>query len=449
MRKYLAFILLGFCGVAQAQTLSDSTTTTSQSDDLFDMSLEELLQLDLVDRNFYLYGYINSNLQKTFDYPMRAEDGLMKRVSDPLEWTPIKNFHIYGKGNFSRRISYLFNLAGNDDLIEIRNAWGNFAIKEAFQIRVGKMYRKFGLYNERLDQIPTFIGIEAPEMLDADHLFLTRTTNAMIHGEFVNSKRSISYALMTDNGEGGPQKSAFPLGWDLRYKSFTKSFIVGTSGYTSSLGTTKTTSTVSLGEGSPKGGILPWMRGDKFTVAGVFIEKQIGKVLIQSEYYNAAHNAERDPEGVLTVIENADVNSTQRNRFLKSNENLPNDALTTDDVQTSVRYNVQTWYIRLGYNVQTEIGQFVPYLFLDWMSHPESIQNKDFGGDEESGLADDGIFWKPSAGLVYRPMPNVAIKLDGSCHIQQYMGKNITYPELRLDFSFAFSNNTLAKALGN
>jgi hypothetical protein len=81
------------------------------------------------------------------------------------------------------------------------------------------------------------------------------------------------------------------------------------------------------------------------------------------------------------------------------------------------------------------------------MSHPEAIQNKKYGGDDEAGLADDGIFWKPSAGLVYRPLPNVAIKFDGSYHTQQYMGKNVSYPELRLDFSFAFSNNQIEKAL--
>jgi len=106
----------------------------------------------------------------------------------------------------SRRVSYLFNLAANDDLLEIRNAWGNFAIWEAFQVRVGKMYRKFGLYNERLDQISTFIGIEAPEMLDADHLFL-QATMAMVHGQVQNPKRVISYALMTDNGEASPKKA--------------------------------------------------------------------------------------------------------------------------------------------------------------------------------------------------------------------------------------------------
>lgn len=445
MKKYIAVILVCLCSVAQAQV--DSAAVNDG--DLFDMSLEELLKLDLVDRNFYLYGYINSNLQKTFDYPTTSGDGLVRRVSDPLEWTPIRNFHIYGKGNFSQRISYLFNLAGTEDLIEIRNAWGNFAVKEALQIRVGKMYRKFGLYNERLDQIPTFIGIEAPEMLDSDHLFLTRTTSAMLHGQFVNPKRIISYAIMTDNGEGGPQKGVVPVGWDLRYKSFTKSFIVGLSGYSSSISDSKTTSTVALGEGSPKGGILPWMRGDRFSVVGAFLEKQIGKLLIQSEYYNASHHAQRDQEAVLTVIQNANINENQRNRFVKANINQPNENLKADDIISDIKYNVQTWYIRLGYNIQTKVGQFLPYVFLDWMSHPEAIQSKDYGGDEEAGLADNGIFWKPSAGLVYRPLPNVAIKLDGSYHIQEYMGKKIAYPEVRLDFSFAFSNNMIEKALGN
>jgi hypothetical protein len=445
MRKYLVLMCACFCGVLQAQT----ELNVAKNDDLFDLSLEELLQLDVVDRNFYLYGYINSNLQKTWNYPGRNDDGTLSRVSDPLEWTPIRNFHIYGKGNLSQKISYLFNLAGSQNMLEIRNAWGNFAIKEAFQVRVGKMYRKFGLYNERLDQIPTFIGIEPPEMLDSDHLFLMRTTMAMVHGQFENSKRVISYALMSDNGEAGATKGVLPMGWDIRYKSFVNSFIVGFSGYASSVNSTKTTSTVALGEGPPQGGILPWMDGDRFVVAGVFLEKQIGKLLIQSEYYHAAHDALRNPEAVLNLVQNAGINDAQRERFLISDSDDPNNELTTDDVRTVAKYNVHTWYIRLGYNIQSNVGQFVPYVFLDWMKHPEAIQNKDFGGDEEAGLSDDGIFWKPSAGLVYRPIPNVAIKLDGSYHMQKMNGQNVAYPELRLDFSFAFSNNQIEKALGN
>lgn len=446
MKQIFSVILLltSFCAFAQ----SDSTNVSS-SDDLFDMSLEDLLQIDVVDKEFYLYGYINSNFQKTFAYPSVAPDGTTERSDDPYEWDPVRNFHIYGKGNLTSKIGYLFNIAGSDDAIEIRNAWGNFAIRDAFQIRVGKMYRKFGLYNERLDQIPTFIGIEAPEMLDTDHLFLTRTTSFMVHGNFQNSRRVISYALMTDNGEGGAQKGVMSAGWDVRYKSFINSLIIGGSGYLSSLSDDKTGSTVEFGTGSPRGGILPWMTGDRFVVAGVFLEKQVGNLLIQSEFYNSHHEAVRNPESVLTLINEGGINETQRARFLRSNLDQPNDALSVDDVRTSTSFSVQTWYIRLGYNIQSSVGQFVPYVFLDWMSHPEVIQNKTFGGDDESGLADDGKFWKPSAGLVYRPAPSVAIKLDGSYHVQEFNGKNVAYPEIRIDFSFAFSNNQLGNLIGN
>jgi hypothetical protein len=148
------------------------------------------------------------------------------------------------------------------------------------------------------------------------------------------------------------------------------------------------------------------------------------------------------------VIRNAGLNATQRERFLQSNISAPDDNLVEDDVRTTSNYSVQTWYVRLGYNIPTDVGQFVPYLFLDWMSYPEAIQNKDFGGDDEAGLADDGVFWKPSVGLVYRPIPNVAVKLDGSVHMQEFNGKKESYPEIRLDFSFAFSNHDIDKALG-
>jgi hypothetical protein len=424
-------------------------STQSAGDDMFDLSLEQLLNLDLVDKNFYLYGYINANLQKTFDYPSLDENGKTVKKSDPTEWTPVKNFHIYGQGNLTSKISYLFNLAYNDDVIEVRNAYGNFAVNEKLQFRVGKMYRKFGLYNEKLDQIPTFIGIEAPEMLDSDHLFLMRTTNFMVHGTFKNPKREISYALMTDNGENGPVRKMIPMGWDLRYKSYNRSFIFGTSGYASSLNSTKTTSTVELGTGSPEGGILPWMAGDRFVVAGLFFEKQIGKFLVQSEYYNAAHEGTRDAASVLEVVKNGGINKFQRRRFLGSNVEKADADLTESDVVTRAKYNVQTWYVRVGYNIQSEIGQFIPYFFVDWMSHPESIRNKDFGGDDEAGLSDDGKFLKPSVGVVYRPIPAVAIKLDGSYHQQQFNGKQVMYPELRLDFSFAFSNSEITKAVRN
>lgn len=425
----------------------DSTAVNQY--DLFDLSLEELLQIDIVDKNFYLYGYINSNLQKTFSVPTIDENGNTVKTNDPGEWAGIKNFHIYGSGNLSAKISYLFNLAYADELLEIRNAWGNFKLNDGFQIRVGKMYRKFGLYNERLDQIPTFIGIEPPEMLDRDHLFLPRTTNFMIHGNKTGAAYQFSYALMTDNGEGGPNKKLIPLGWDVRIKSFRNSFIVGFSGYASSITSTQAMPTVALGDGPPAGGVLPWMSGDRYILNGLFLEKQFGRILLQTEFYSARHEGQRDPVSVLTVVKEAGINQTQRERFLGANASKPDDQLTTDDVVIDTDFNVITAYVRLGYNIQSNVGQFVPYVFVDWMSHPENIRNKDFGGDDETGLADNGKFIKPSLGVVYRPIPNVAIKLDGSYHTQKFNGETVVYPELRLDFSFAFSNSQIEKIASN
>lgn len=443
MRLIFTLVLLGVAFTGFTQEQQQQQPSEEASTGLFDMSLEDILNLELVDRNFYLYGYINSNIQKTFSYPSLS-GGETVRSNDPLEWAPVQHFHLYGQGNLSNHISFLFNLAYSNDAIEVRNAWGNFeVIKDALQVRVGKMYRKFGLYNERLDQIPTFMGIEPPEMFDTDHLFLERTTNFMIHGNW----RDISYAVMTDNGENGPAKDLTPVGWDLRYKSMKNSLIIGTSGYTSSINGNKTTSTVELGEGPPQGGILPWMAGDHFSIYGFFIEKQVGKILLQAEYYNASHNAMRDPEKVLSVINNASINDNQRERFLGNNTGKEDASLTTADVVQRTSFSVQTWYVRLGYDIQTHIGQFVPYVFIDWMSHPEDIRNKTYGGDNEAGLADDGKFFKPSAGVVYRPIPTVAVKLDGSYHTQKFNGETETYPEIRVDFSFAFSNLSVTKAL--
>jgi hypothetical protein len=42
--------------------------------------------------------------------------------------------------------------------------------------------------------------------------------------------------------------------------------------------------------------------------------------------------------------------------------------------------------------------------------------------------------------VVYRPVPVVAIKLDGSVHTQEFNGKRESYPEIRMDFSWAFRN---------
>jgi hypothetical protein len=80
----------------------------------------------------------------------------------------------------------------------VRNAWVEAPLIDGSLIlRAGKLYRRFGLSNEILDATPTFIGIEAPELFDEDHLLLTRTTNLMLHGSLGFDSGVVNYALTT------------------------------------------------------------------------------------------------------------------------------------------------------------------------------------------------------------------------------------------------------------
>lgn len=211
MKKILIPITLLVSQLIYGQTPTDSTLNNQS--DLFDMSLEQLLELDVVDDKFKIYGYIDTYGEKTFNVPT-VENGSSKYESVPFEFTPVRNFHIYGSGNINKKIDVLFNLARtSSDGLEVRNAWGNFKVYSNFlQIRAGKIYRRFGLYNEKLDQIPTFIGIEPPELFDTDHLFLTRTTNLMIHGSKNIKGNELLYAITTENPEGGASENVRPLG---------------------------------------------------------------------------------------------------------------------------------------------------------------------------------------------------------------------------------------------
>jgi len=171
----------------------------------------------------------------------------------------------------------------------------------------------------------------------------------------------------------------------------------------------------------------------------VFFEKKFGNFLIQSEYWTASHKAVRNAANTLEIVSNAGINDKQRENFLGNNASKADVDLTEADVVTNVNYTASTFYVRLAYEIQTPKGQIIPYVFYDWMSNNEVIQNKRYGGDNEAGFADDGKFSKPSIGVVYRPISQVAIKLDGSMHSQTFNGKRENYPEIRADISFAFN----------
>ncbi len=430
----LLVLLFPFTLMGQDDSQLDLSLEEIMNRNVVDMSIEDWVDLDNQEINkLSFYGFLNFNAEKVFNEPFVDGFGNTDTESGPFEMAN-PSFHIYGGSRLAENFTVFFNLGKDDDNIQLVNAWGNWRVTDMFQIRAGRQYRRFGLFNERLDQIPTYSGIEPPELFDNDHLLLPRTSLLSIHGEKRMGQKTFKYLLTTSNGESGAEKKVLPIGWDLRYA--TSFFMIGASGYTSNLGSTKSQSTVGLGEGSPSAGILPWMTGDKYSVFGIFAETRKGNLGIKAAYFTASHDADRNPNDVITLAQNGELNQAQLGRMLNPGANLA--ALTAADVNTNGDYTVNTWYLRISYEINTTSGKFTPYLFLDHYENPETVGSKGVGGDNEAGVADDGKFLKPSLGVVYRPIDKVAIKLDGSSHSYEFNGKRESYPEIRIDISYMF-----------
>jgi len=377
------------------------------------------------------YGYFSWRYEKVFNEP-GFEGGQIVNSTAPREFsTPF--FNLMFQHQIAPRFTAFVNLSGASGAMDVRNLWGEYAFSQKVNVRLGKVYRKFGLYNEILDAVPTYYGIEPPEMFDSDHYLISRTTSAMVYGGFPAGDGTLNYSVSTDNGEGADIfEGAFPLGWDVNYKFGGRSYTLGFSGYTSG---GQTNSDVGVGEGSPKAGVLPWMAADSFNVLNGYAEARVKGLTLQVEYARANHEAERDADAVLQILANTDLNSSQMARFLVD----PNGS-TTDpaNVSTVGDYTVQTWYFRAGYSVDTRKGEVGPYVQWDWYENPETIASKKWGGDNEAGVADDGTFSKGTMGVLFRPIPQVAVKLDGSAHFYTFHGEKVSYPEIRFDVSYTF-----------
>ncbi|UCC44081.1 MAG: hypothetical protein JSU65_13370 [Candidatus Zixiibacteriota bacterium] len=426
----LVFITAQLCLFGTLPALADDEPN------LLDMSLEELMGMDFSEkkpRPLTIYGYMSANVEKVFG-ELSISDGQTVKTNAPHEWS-VPHFHIFMRAHPTSTIETFVNIATEE--MEVRNMWGNIGFHRAFQIRLGKVYRRFGLFNAKIDEVPTYLGIEPPELFDTDHLLLPRLTSFMIHGDVVRENATYSYALCTDNGEAGPTDGVIPLGWDVRAKIH-GNVLVGVSGYVSDLGSSTNSPSQAVGEGSVDGGVLPWMAGDDYEVYGGFAEIQIKRWLIKAAYWEANHTFCRDASTVLDIAIATDLNDNQKERFFGASADVAASSLTEDDVVQSGRYRVKTGYVRLGYFIYSDHGTFAPFVFFDWMHNPETIEDKELGGDKECGIADDGLFYKYTVGISYKPVDEVAIKLDHSAHIQKYNGRTESYPEIRFDVSYMF-----------
>lgn len=380
-----------------------------------------------------LYGYIDSYLENTFGAPTGLLDanGKPAYAEGGWEWD-VLNLHIMAQGSVYGRYRYFVNMVarsagamGTDQFVRIRNAWVEAPLMgSALQVRAGKTYRRFGLYNEVLDAVPTFIGIEPPELFDTDHLMLTRTTNAMVHGSFALPKSTLSYAVSVGNDERIDK--AFPIGADLRL-DYSGLLLVGTSFYWSG---GPSQSAQSVGDGAPSGGVATWMKQDEYFVTGAYAQLTWQRLLLQAEYWYAGHNAQRDPTAVAQ-LEGAKLAPWQQQRYFVDGDPAKG---TTDP---NARYAVQTFYARGGYQLALgDTATLTPYLQFDWYQNPEAIRAKSFGGDNEAGRGDGGSFLKLTAGGVFRPVPQVALKVDYSTHVYNVSRQVALEHELRASFSY-------------
>jgi hypothetical protein len=379
-----------------------------------------------------VYGYFAFRYENVWNEPALDSGGNTYDQSAPGE-TDIPFVNIMMQSQLDEQFKAFVNLnGGGADTIDVRNVWGEYSGSEQCNIRIGKMYRKFGLYNEILDAVPTYIGIEPPELFDSDHLIVSRTTDLMFHGRYQYEAGTIYYSISTDDGEGSRNNGeTLPIGADVNYRFGDDDNVIGLSGYTSG---GDTGSDVGVGEGSPKSGVLPWMERDAFKVIGGYFESTAGELVFQAAYWHAEHKAVRDPASVVAVINGASPNTAQLRRFLID----PSGAVAEANVNTNGDYDVDTYYVRAGYSIESEKGEFVPYIQWDWYKNEETIASKGWGGDNEAGVADDGEFSKATIGIVYRPIPKVAVKLDGSSHFYDFNGKSESYPEIRFDVSYIF-----------
>lgn len=378
-----------------------------------------------------IYGYVATRYEKSFAVP-EWNGTAIENHNQPAEFSyPFLN--IMFQHPIDDHFKVFINLNGSKaSVVDVRNCWGEYSPDDYFHVRLGKVYRKFGLYNEILDAVPTYYGIEPPEMFDSDHLMISRTTTLMLFGAVPLGPGKLHYAISTDNGEGSDiSENAIPLGFDLRYTFNGRDFVVGASGYTSG-GTTN--SDVALGAGSPKSGVLPWMAADSFFVFDGYASASIGALTLEFEYAQANHEALRNAASVLEVLDKADMNEAQRRRFLLN----PSEAPTLANINTVGDYTVKTWYVRAGYSFETSAGEVGPYVQWDWYSNPETIASTKYGGDNEAGIADDGVFSKATVGILFRPIAQIALKLDGSSHMYKFHGEDVSYVEGRFDVSYTF-----------
>ena len=338
-----------------------------------------------------IYGYFSVNYEDDGKEP----DG----NNSPGEFS-FPHLNLMFQSQLSDHFRIYINLAGDGaSTVAVRNYWGEYTVRDYLKFRAGKIYRPFDLFNERLDAVPTYLGIEPPELFDKDHLLVPRTGELMVHGNVPVGANVLKYSLMTGNKE--VVDSGKPISWDLNL-SIANKVTIGTSGYHSN----EPGSAKDIGEGSPSGGVLPWMAKDKYTALGGYFEAKAKNITLQAGYWYADHSAFRDAQKVIMLDGATPLNAAQRKRFGLDKYAVSSNA---DDINLDGSYTISTYYVQFGYRIPSGTipaisWDLIPYVFWDYYKNPETIAEKGYGGDYEAGLSDDGKFVKPTVWIAIKPL---------------------------------------------
>ncbi len=372
-----------------------------------------------------VYGFITANWEKS--EKSQNEDGANKEFNPNEIDNPF--IHVMVNNTQGAYRSFLNINGGGAGELDVRNAWFEGQILgEHMKYRIGKMYRFFDIYNEILDAVPTYIGIEPPELFDKDHLMVSRTTNFMLHGNFLKGDHEFRYSITTGNDDRDQEE--VPVGGDLRWEHNPGNYtlMVGTSFYYSG--------NTGAGEVGADSGVAAHMARDNYSVNVLYSQFTMKNWLAQASFARAKHDGIRDAQ---FIEDNADafqgIPGNRANRFCDGG-----DCTAAANVRLKAKYNIDTWYLRLGYMIGLNDGASItPYVQYDYYYNPEMIGAKSAGGDNEAGWSDDGKFTKRTLGAVYRPVSNIAIKLDGSTHHHRFNGKDESYAEVRSSFAYQWS----------
>lgn len=392
-----------------------STSVVSASDDL----------------NFY--GYISFLHNKQFKIPELDTLGNTIRNNSESKWD-IAKFNLILQQSFTNNFQLYLNLSNK---FEVNNAFGEYSFNQFYNFRLGKIYRRFGLYNEIRDAAPFYYGSELPEIVQLEHKIFDINTNFMFFGTKDFGRKTLKYSLnfsLIDNINEG---NSFPFGVDIRYGK-ESNFIIGSSFYYSG---TKAISDVKVGNGYSNNGVMPWMEYDQFTVTGLFLEYNLNEFIIQSEFTYSPHNAVRSPEKVLEMFDGVsklgNPLSNSQIQLFKIDNDKP---MELSNIKKNINYNIISWYFKTSYILSSDYGIFIPFFNLEYYSNPEMIENVQFGGDNESGISKEGIIKKFDFGSTYYPIQQVSIKLAFGLNQFEFNDENVLTTEYSLEVFYIFGN---------